>query len=291
MMPLVAPPSDPSGRNESGEMAHLRALRTSQPELADAADLHLALLDLQHRVRLRVSLPWIDIDGPAFAQHVREGRPILRFEQIPLEVSDLRLTIRKTAEVLHRCGALAPEDYGRAEALGRSPGLMEAAAAWYAKTGGRHAGSPVQRSSPEDEAVDQVLALAMRPFLSRCAEAFQPRPELSTWSHGYCALCGAEPDLAVIVSATSRRLVCSQCHLQWAFDATACPFCHNRDRSRVSSFATPDGQYRVFGCDQCRRYLKAFDARNASRPLFPTFDGVATLPLDAAAIQQGYTVG
>ena len=285
------PPSDPSGRHESGELAHLRALRTSQPELADAANLHLALLDLQHRVRLRVSLPWIDVDGPTFARHVHEGRPILRFEQIPLEVSDLRLTIRKTAEVLHRCGALAPDDHARAEALGRSPELLATAATWYGKTANRHAGSPVHRAAPEDEAVDQVMALAMRPFLSRCAEAFQPRPELSTWSHGYCAMCGAEPDLAVILSATSRRLICSQCHLQWGFDATACPFCYNRDRSRLSSFATPDGQYRVFGCDQCRRYLKAFDARSASRPVFPTFDGVATLPLDAAAIQQGYTVG
>jgi FdhE protein len=79
--------------------------------------------------------------------------------------------------------------------------------------------------------------------------------------------------------------------LQWGFDGTACPFCRNHDRARLSSFATADGQYRVFGCDQCRRYLKAFDARHASRPVFPTFDNVATLPLDAAAIQRGYLAG
>ena len=272
-------------------MSHLRAIRTSQPELADAADLHLSLLDLQHRVRLRVSLPWIDIDGPTFARHAREGRPILRFEQIPLEVTDLRLTIRQTAEVLHRCGAVDAADHARAMAFGRSPGLLVAAAAWFARTSERHTGRAMDGDTIVDEAVDEVLALAMRPFLSRCAEAFQPHPELSTWVHGYCPLCGAEPDLAVIVSATSRRLVCSHCHLQWGFDAGACPFCRNHDRARVSSFATADGLYRVFGCDQCRRYLKAFDARHATRPVFPTFDNVATLPLDAAAIQRGYVVG
>ena len=291
MMPTVPSRSDPSGRNEAGELSFLRALRTSQPELADAANLYLSLLDLQHRVRLRVSLPWIDIDGPTFARHVREGRPILRFEQIPLEVSDLRLTIRQTADVLHRCGAVDPADHTRAEALGRSPGLLAAAAAWYARTADRHTGTPAPSATAEDGTLDQVLALAMRPFLSRCAEAFQPRPELSTWTHGYCALCGADPELAVIVSASARRLVCGQCHLQWGFDSTACPFCRNNDRARLSSFATADGQYRVFGCDQCRRYLKAFDARHASRPVFPTFDSVATMPLDAAAIQRGYLDG
>ena len=280
-----------AGRGDAGEMFHLRAIRTSHPELADAADLHLLLLDLQRRVRLRVSLPWIDIDGPTFARHAREGRPILRFDQIPVDVSDLRLTIRQTADVLHRCGAVDANDYARAEALGRSQALLATAAAWYAQTADRHATAPAHRAVPEDEAIDQVLALAMRPFLFSCAEAFQPRPELDTWEHGYCVLCGAEPDLAVIVSAVSRRLVCSHCHLQWGFDATACPFCRNKDRARVSSFATRDGQYRVFGCDQCRRYLKEFDARAASRPVLPTFDGVATLPLDAAAIQKGYLVG
>jgi hypothetical protein len=281
--------SDTPGRNDSGEAAQLRALMTRQPELAEAATLHLALLEVQHRVRLRASLPWLDFDGPTFARHVRDGRPILRFEQIPIEVSDLRLTIRQTAEVLHRCGALDRVDHERAVALGRSPDVLAAAAVWFARTAGRHAGRPLD--APGDETLDQVLALAMRPFLSRCAEALQPRAELNTWTHGYCALCGGEPDLAVIVSASVRRLVCSHCHLQWGFDSTACPFCGNHDRARVSSFATPDGQYRVFGCDQCKRYLKAFDARNASRPVLPTFDGVATLPLDAAAIQKGYLVG
>jgi hypothetical protein len=272
-------------------MFHLRAIRTTRPELADAANLYLALLELQHRVRLRVSLPWIEIDGPTFARHAREGRPILRFEHIPLEVSDLRLTIRQTADVLHRCGAMDDGDHARANALGRSSTLLAAAAAWYERTANRNEAAPPSLGAPEDEATEQVLALAMRPFLSRCAEAFQPRPELSNWSHGYCPLCGAEPDLAVIVSAAVRRLVCSHCHLQWGYDATGCPFCRNHDRGAVSSFATADGQYRVFGCNQCKRYLKAFDARNATRPVFPIFDSVATLPLDAAAIQKGYSVG
>jgi formate dehydrogenase maturation protein FdhE len=46
--------------------------------------------------------------------------------------------------------------------------------------------------------------------------------------------------------------------------------------------------YRVYGCDACQRYLKACDSRRTSRPVMPLVDGVATLPLDAAAIARGY---
>jgi hypothetical protein len=34
--------------------------------------------------------------------------------------------------------------------------------------------------------------------------------------------------------------------------------------------------------------LKAYDGRGASRPVMPIVDTIATLPLDAAAIQKGY---
>jgi formate dehydrogenase maturation protein FdhE len=63
----------------------------------------------------------------------------------------------------------------------------------------------------------------------------------------------------------------------------------NNDRSRITSFATPDGQYRVYACDACQRYLKAYDGRRASRPVMPAVDSIATLPLDAAAMQRGYS--
>jgi formate dehydrogenase maturation protein FdhE len=44
----------------------------------------------------------------------------------------------------------------------------------------------------------------------------------------------------------------------------------------------------VYACDVCRRYLKAYDARHASRPVMVSVDSIATLPLDAAAMQRGY---
>jgi FdhE protein len=97
-----------------------------------------------------------------------------------------------------------------------------------------------------------------------------------------------EPEFGVITPNADRRLICGRCLGQWAFDQFACPFCDNTDRGRITSFATRDGRYRVYACDVCRKYLKAYDARNASRPVMVSVDTIATLPLDAAAMQKGY---
>lgn len=274
-------------------MAELRAVKERHPELTDAADMHLALLDVQRRIQSRVPLPWFALSPEIIAKHQAEARPLLRFEDIPLDLTDFRLSVRQTADVLRRYGTLEEADFERVQALGRDMTLLAVAGSWFrrrAEPQGRGDATSADRARPADEGVvDEVLTLAMRPFLSRCAEVLQQRPELASWTHAHCALCGGEPDLAVITPAAERHLICGRCRLRWKFAPLTCPYCNNADRSRITSFATPDGQYRVYACDICLRYLKAYDARHATRPVMPVVESVATLPLDAAAMQRGYT--
>jgi FdhE protein len=133
-----------------------------------------------------------------------------------------------------------------------------------------------------------VLVQAMRPFLSRAADAVMARTDFAGWSRGSCPLCGAEPDLAVITPAADRLLICSRCSARWRFPQLTCPFCLTADRARITSFASRDGLYRLYACGVCQRYVKAYDSRSATRPVMPAVDSVATLPLDAAAMQKGF---
>ena len=251
--------------------------------------MNLELLELQRRIQSRVPLPWLELNADVLARHQASGEPLLRFESIPIELTDLRLMVRQTADVLRRFGELETADYELVQTLGRDTRLLEVASQWFRRTAERTGPRASHSGEPENAMLGQVLTLVMRPFLARCAEVLQQRPELASWAHAHCALCGGEPDLAVITPAAERHLICSRCTLRWPFESLTCPYCLNRDRAQITSFATTDGQYRVYACNVCRRYLKAFDGRHATRSVMPMVDSVATLPLDAAAIQRGYS--
>ncbi len=276
-------------RAEPREVVELKQLRTAQPELASAVDMQLALVEMQRRVQARVPLPWIQAD-PAWVQSQQSaGRPLVRFNDVPLEWSDFRLTFRQTADILHRYEAIERADYQKIVALGREGNALEPLVKdWYDSTSGVGGKSEVRTRPDTPAGLDQVLVLALRPFLARCAEALTQRTDLSSWTHGHCPFCGWEPDFAVITPAADRRLICGRCLGQWAFPSVACPFCSNDERGLITSFATKDGKYRVYACDVCRRYLKAYDTRHATRPVMVAVDSIATLPLDAAAMQRGY---
>ena len=284
------PPRPP--RAEPREVVELKQLKAAQPELASAVDMQLALVEMQRRVQSRVPLPWIQVD-PAWVQaQLAAGRPIVRFRDIPIEWTDFRLTFRQTADILQRCEALERADHDTIVTMGRDErhALELVLATWYDVTSGVEGGDASGERLPAGApaALDQVLLLALRPFLARSTEAMSERTDLSGWTHGHCPFCGWEPDFAVITPSADRRLICGRCVAQWSFAALTCPFCANDDRALVTSFATRDGRYRVYACDVCRRYLKAYDGRHATRPVMVAVDTIATLPLDAAAIQRGY---
>ena len=279
-------------RADSREVAELKQLKVAQPELAAAVDMQIALVDMQRRVQGRVPLPRIAVD-PAWARTQQAaGRPLVRFGDIPLEWSDFRLTLRQTADILLRFEALERADHERILALGRDGNVLEPLVArWYDASSGVDGDGDARTKEVADgpAGLDQVLVLALRPFLARCAEALAPQVDLGNWTHGHCPICGWETDFSVITPGADRRLFCGRCVAQWAFAPLTCPFCANDDRALITSFATRDGRYRVYACDVCRRYLKAYDARNAQRPVMVAVDTIATLPLDAAAMQRGYT--
>src|SRR3989442_663192 len=66
--PLRAP------RADTREVAELKQIKASQPELAAAVDMQLALVEMQRRVQGRVPLPWIQVDPAALRRGARTAR-------------------------------------------------------------------------------------------------------------------------------------------------------------------------------------------------------------------------
>jgi formate dehydrogenase maturation protein FdhE len=279
----VTDPQLTPNRSEPREIAELRRLKQDQPDLASAVDLQIELLQLQRRVQSRVPLPSIKLD-PEYINALLPTAPVLKFEHLPVDWTDMRFLLRATATAMRNHGALDESDWLRAEALARDADrLPSIVRTWYEAV---QPGAPTLHG--EGAGLEQVLQQAMRPFLTRAGDAVMARSDFAEWNRGSCPLCGGEPDLAVITAAADRLLICGRCAARWRFDQLTCPFCLNADRTRITSFASRDGQYRLYACDVCERYLKAYDARRAGRPVMPVVDSVATLPLDAAAMQKGY---
>jgi hypothetical protein len=278
----VAEPHTPH-RSETREIAELRRLKDEQPDLASAVDLQIDLLQLHRRVQSRVRLPSVRLEAEYLNGLLKEG-PVLQFDHLSIDFGDLRFLLRAAASAMRTYEAIDEPEFRRVDALSHDAALLAPAVrSWYDAP--RPGAPPV---TPEVEGLEPVFQQAMRPFLMRAAEALMAKMDLNVWGKGTCPLCAGEPDFAVITPAADRLLICGRCAARWRFHQIACPFCGNAERTRITSFTSRDGRYRIYGCDVCERYLKAFDARQASRPVMPAVDSVATLPLDAAAMQKGY---
>lgn len=256
------------------EVLELKALGERQPELMPAVSLQVDLIEAVRRVQSRITTPWIETPIETLSARLAAGQSLLEFAQIAFDWNDVRLLIRQVTDVLRRHEVIDAATATALHAVGRSPTLPEVMRAWFDR-----------QPTIDIEMVDEVLGWAARPYLQRTAEVLQQRVSLEGWTRRICPVCAAEPEFSVITSSGARQLVCGRCHVRWAFNPIACPYCGNDDRRTIKSMATPDGLYRVMLCSPCGRYIKALDGRKATRPLLPYVDFIATLPLDAAVMK------
>jgi hypothetical protein len=275
-------------RADSPELAAFRRLKVEQPELAGAVDMQVEIVVLQHRVQARLTTPWLEFDRDWLAAQLSNGRPVVRFEEVPFDWSEFRTLFRQVSEVAGRYDLLEAEDAAALQEMVRegrpSPDEVEA---WYAEHFNRPRGDP-GCTPAQSEAVSQMLTMSARPFLARTVDALHQRVDLAPWTRPYCPFCGGDPEIAFLPRSGERRLVCGRCVGSWPFPTHACPHCGNTRPGFRTSFASSDRRYQLIGCDVCRRYIKAFDTANADRPFLLDVDTIATLPLDAVALQRGY---
>ena len=269
------------GRHDTREVTELRALAERQPELSAAATLQIELVDALRRVQTRIATGSLVLSAEEISARLSTGQPLITFDRLPIDWNEARLLFRQITDVLRRNDALDAAAAARLHDLGRSEQLIELAREWF-ENGSCGGGIDM---------LEEVLAWSMRPFLVRTADVLQQRGAFGAWKRGVCPVCGGEPDFACITTTAERLLICCRCQTHWPTEPWACPFCGESDKQHITSFATPDGTYRVTACQSCRRYLKTLDGRRAGRHVMPAVDSIATLPLDAVVMQRGFRNG
>jgi FdhE protein len=132
------------------------------------------------------------------------------------------------------------------------------------------------------------------PFLKAYADLLQSylAEKDKTWLRPFCPLCGNIAAMARLEKEVGQRhLWCSVCHTEWAFARIQCPFCSNEDQSLIRYFYNENSSlYRVYVCDQCKRYMKTIDENKYAfiQPVNMTLEDLITHYLDEIAVKEGY---
>jgi len=132
------------------------------------------------------------------------------------------------------------------------------------------------------------------PFIETYTELFKPfLAEINnTWGQSFCPFCGSNPAMARLEKETGQRhLWCAVCHTEWTFVRNRCSYCNNENADQIRYFFNEDDAlYRVYVCDQCKRYLKTIDENKYRFPekINLTLEDIITQYLDELAAAEGY---
>lgn len=124
--------------------------------------------------------------------------------------------------------------------------------------------------------------------------ALKIRDGLNTdsWQKNICPICGSEPAIAKLRRDDGKRILqCWLCETQWAFARIKCPFCNIEDTAKLRYFFVEENSpYRVYACDNCRRYIKTIDERKfeEGKNIFLEIEDIASLYLNVLIEKEGF---
>jgi FdhE protein len=235
--------------------------------------------------------PVVTMSPEQARERLGQGVPLLRGQDIPVDLKAFRRRWQRACEALE-----AQQADGTALALAEAvrkgrlePGEMVSAVL---------AGQPeAVRERAGALGLDAGLATTLLRFtlfgtFAGLEPSLAPLREGAVWEGGYCPACGSWPLLGEFRGLDqSRFLRCGLCAAGWEVARLWCPFCDNRDHEKLA-FLHGEGEenkYRAAVCEECRGYVKMLSTLSALPPLHLLVADAATLHLDLAAAQRGYT--
>ena len=270
--------------------------REKKLELAEIIDLHRALLLAQ--ANAPVPLPRLEMEPEEAKALLRQGIPLLQPEAMEV---DWGVFAQLCDEICHIASQHQPElseDLESVRAfLGHHPDKRSLVVDYLRGRPLRSQASGLKSQAACDlrpvtcdlELLAFVLNNALHPFLRAYAEALAPLVDDSLWYHGYCPVCGGQPDFALLEAGSgARHLLCSRCDAQWLAHRLECPFCGNTEPNKLIYYPSEDEVYRLYVCQVCNRYLKTIDMRQVARKVIPPVERIITVAMDVAAREAGY---
>jgi len=264
--------------------------KQKEGSLPQFIELYSKLMRLQIGLKSRLAVPKPALTDKTIAGQLKQGLPLLRFDDLSLDWSLVQEQLRAVIDVLAE--HLTPE-LGNAEGLrslaSNTSLLQQFVRDWYQ-------GVPLSAIATEQCIGEDLLGAAiqatLRPFLVAHSEALLPLVRQELWRRGYCPVCGGKPDFAFLDKERGARwLLCSRCDAEWLFQRLQCPYCSTQNQHALAYFTDDDQLYRLYTCEECRSYIKAIDLRKTESEILLPLERVLTVDLDRQAEEAGYRAG
>ena len=245
------------------------------------------LLRIQSRAEGRISIPETALRREAVMQRTERGLPALNFNDLapdwPL-LQDLFVEVTAAFAEYPQLFGEIPEPLKEPKAGRRL--TKKAVRAWF--KGDKL--PPALAGVASENILQAIIHATLKPLLASYSRSLIGWVDLEHWRRGSCPICGGVPDFAFLETERGARcLLCSRCDTEWGFQRLECPYCGTRDQNALAYFTDDEGLYRLYVCEQCKRYLKAIDLRQAQAEVLLPLERYYTLDLDAQAQEQGYS--
>lgn len=143
----------------------------------------------------------------------------------------------------------------------------------------------------DPEALQAVVTLLGVAFLQACRTAWATSNGTS-WTEGYCRLCGAWPAFAEVRGVERSRFYrCGRCGSEWYAEILRCAYCRSTNHDEMVSLVPEKDKARgtIDACRRCRGYVKVFTRLQGCSPLAVLLEDLASVDLDVAALEAGYS--
>lgn len=273
---------------ESSDQALLAALegaRKKNPRLEQTIDLHRQVVAA--RSELQIPQPELDVDGDEVGRLIDQRTPLIRRWEPEWDLDSFTSVAALICDIGGRNRVeLVPLFDEVHELLTADPEQSRKLVSSYLEE------ARVNRPDVPEETrgvLSFVLIHALHPFMIAFSSLFTPLIRDDRWYQRSCPVCGGEPDLGYLEKEVGGlRLLCSRCDTVWTYKRGECTFCGNTERKTFAYYLGEDEAYRLYVCDNCRRYLKVIDARQMSDKPLLTLQRVLTVGMDISARQEGY---
>ena len=248
------------------------------------------LLRLQVEAKSRLAVPRPVMDKESISGRLRQGTPIVSFEDLSLDWPLVQDLFRSVAFVLAEYASRDPRDVAGLESLDSNVSkLKQAAGGWYE---GRSLSTFAVENQVSEGFLAAALQAAIYPFLVVHSEAMLKMVDQELWRRRCCPICGGKSDFAFLDKERGARwLMCSRCDTEWLFQRLECPYCGTQSHDALNYFTNKQELYRLYTCKKCQSYIKVIDLRKTSVEVLLPLERIVTTDLDRQALEAGYKAG